>query len=203
MTWLASWLTEKEGTDMNLPNRLTMLRIFLVPVCVFFLLMQDIPHAYLWAMLVFIGASVTDLLDGKIARKRNLITNFGKLLDPLADKVLVTAVLLCFIELDLTGSLVVILIIAREFLVTSLRLLALESAQVIAANKWGKAKTVTQITAIIVVMFMQELCYIWPVIGEVVPVVMIGELFLWVAAVMTVISGVIYLKDNIHCIDQR
>ena len=71
---------------MNLPNRLTMLRIFLVPVCVFFLLMQNIPHAYLWAMLVFIGASVTDLFDGKIARKRNLITNFGKLLDPLADK---------------------------------------------------------------------------------------------------------------------
>lgn len=188
---------------MNLPNRLTMMRIFLVPICVFFLLMQNIPHTYLWAMLIFIIASVTDLLDGKIARKRNLVTNFGKLLDPLADKVLVTAVLLCFIELGLSGSLVVILIIAREFLVTSLRLIALESGSVIAANKWGKAKTVTQIIAILVMMFLQEICYIWPVIGEVLPVVLIGELFLWIAAVMTVISGVIYLKDNIGCISQK
>lgn len=185
---------------MNLPNRLTLLRICLVPVCVFFLLMQSIPHAYLWALVAFAAASLTDMFDGKIARKRGLVTNFGKLLDPLADKILVCGVLLCFIELGLIGSLVVVLIIAREFLVTSLRLVAIENGTVIAANNWGKVKTVSQIVAILVVMFLQELVYLFPVVGEVVPVLIIGELFLWVAAALTVISGVIYIWDNRACI---
>lgn len=185
---------------MNLPNRLTLLRICLVPVCVFFLLMQSIPHAYLWALIVFSGASLTDMFDGRIARKRNLITNFGKLMDPLADKLLVTSVLFCFLDLGLVGCLLVILIVAREFLVTSLRLVALETGKVIAANSWGKAKTISQIVAIITVMTLQELVYLFPVVGEVLPVLAIGEIFLWVSAVLTVISGAIYIWDNRACI---
>ena len=185
---------------MNLPNRLTLLRIALVPVFVVLLLIPAIPHRYLLAMAVFGAAALTDLFDGKIARKHNLITNFGKLMDPLADKILVTAALLCFIELDLSGSLVVILILTREFLVTSLRCVALESGTVIAANQWGKAKTVMQIVAILVVMALQELALLFPVLAELLPLVLIGEIFLWISAVLTVISGVIYIWDNRACI---
>ena len=184
---------------MNLPNRLTLLRICLVPVCVFFLLVP-LPHHYLWALLVFVVASLTDLFDGKIARERHLVTNFGKLLDPLADKVLVTSVLFCFIELGLSGSLVVIIIVAREFLVTSLRLVAVEGGRVIAASMWGKVKTVTQIVAIIAVLLMQELVVLFPSVARVVPVQAVGECLLWVAAIATLISGVKYIWDNRDCI---
>ena len=130
---------------MNLPNKLTMLRIALVPVFValFF------THHYFLAFLVFAAASLTDTLDGHIARSRNLITTFGKLMDPLADKILVMSAMLCFIEADACPAWIVIVILAREFLVTSLRLVAAGEGIVIAADVWGKLKTIAQMLWIV------------------------------------------------------
>ena len=184
---------------MNLPNRLTLLRICLVPVCILLLLWEEMPHHNLLALLAFAVAALTDLFDGKIARNRNLVTNFGKLLDPLADKVLVTSVLMCFVELDLASSVVVIIIVAREFLVTSLRLVAMESGKVIAASYWGKVKTVTQMLAIVVVLCIQELLVLFPVLSTS-SIVWIGDLLLWLSAVATLVSGVNYLWQNRECI---
>ena len=137
---------------MNLPNKLTVLRMAMVPFFVGALLWQGLPHRYLVALLLFVAASYTDHLDGKIARSRNLITNFGKFMDPLADKILVISALICFVSLDLINPWWVLVIVAREFLVTSLRLVAADEGVVIAANKWGKAKTVSQIVAIALIL---------------------------------------------------
>lgn len=130
---------------MNLPNKLTMLRMGLIPVFLVFMCFQDIPHRYLWALLVFAAASFTDMLDGQIARKYNLVTNFGKFMDPLADKLLVMSALVCFTQTEFRVSAVVIVVIlAREFAVTALRTLAADAGVVIAADRWGKVKTVSQ-----------------------------------------------------------
>ena len=153
---------------MNLPNKLTVLRMAMVPFFVGALLWQELPHRYLVALLLFVAASYTDHLDGKIARSRNLITNFGKFMDPLADKILVISALICFVSLDLINPWWVLVIVAREFLVTSLRLVAADEGVVIAANKWGKAKTVSQIVAIALILVMQyvHLKQNWKVIGN-------------------------------------
>ena len=133
---------------MNVPNILTMLRMILI--IPFVILMQsDDPSHLLWALIIFVAASLTDLLDGKIARKYNLVTNFGKLMDPLADKLLVMSGMLMFIEREWAPAYVVIIILAREFLVTSVRLLAAKEGVVIAADIWGKLKTVFQMTWVI------------------------------------------------------
>ncbi|WMJ83580.1 CDP-diacylglycerol--glycerol-3-phosphate 3-phosphatidyltransferase [Oscillospiraceae bacterium LTW-04] len=137
---------------MNLPNKLTMLRIILVPFFVFFLMAGNSGAFNLIALLVFAAASLTDMLDGKIARRHNLITTFGKLMDPLADKILVMSAMICFVALKLAPAWVVIVILTREFLVTSLRLIAAGEGLVIAADKWGKMKTVTQMIWIIWVL---------------------------------------------------
>ena len=131
--------------DPNLPNKLTLLRIVMIPFFVLFYELSGLGNNYLWALLVFALASLTDLFAGKIARKYHLISDFGKLMDPLADKVLVTAAMVCFVgdPRGLTPSWVVIAILAREFLVTSLRLLAASKGVVLAADKWGKYKTAT------------------------------------------------------------
>lgn len=134
---------------MNIPNRLTMLRIILVPFFVLFLSVGTSLWYYAAALVIFIAASLTDMLDGKIARKYNLVTNFGKLMDPLADKILVMSAMLCFVAMDIAPAWIVIVILAREFLVTSLRLIAAGEGVVIAADKWGKIKTVTQMLWII------------------------------------------------------
>ena len=127
----------------------------LIPVFLVFMLAESIPHRYLIAAVIFAAASFTDYLDGHIARRDGLVTNFGKLMDPLADKILVISALVCMVELGLTSAWFVIIIIAREFLVTSIRLLAVESGRVIPANNWGKAKTVSQMVAILAVLGMQ------------------------------------------------
>lgn len=137
---------------MNLPNKLTMLRIILVPFFVFFLMAGNSSIFSLLALLFFAVASLTDMLDGKIARSRGLITTFGKLMDPLADKILVMSAMICFVGLKLAPAWVVIVILTREFLVTSLRLIAAGEGLVIAADKWGKMKTVTQMIWIIWVL---------------------------------------------------
>lgn len=141
---------------MNLPNKLTLLRIALVPVFVALLLCADLAGWMLPAALaVFVIASLTDMLDGKIARKHNLITTFGKLMDPLADKVLVMSAMVCFVALGWAPAWVVVLILSREFLVTSLRLVAAGAGQVIAADSWGKMKTVSQMLWVICTLLWQ------------------------------------------------
>ncbi|MBC8584595.1 CDP-diacylglycerol--glycerol-3-phosphate 3-phosphatidyltransferase [Youxingia wuxianensis] len=130
---------------MNTPNKLTVLRMAMIPVFLVFMLIDTIPLHYIWALAVFAAASFTDFLDGYLARRDNLVTDFGKFMDPLADKLLVTSALICFVELRWTPALVVIIILAREFLVTSVRLIAAGSGKVIAADIWGKLKTVFQI----------------------------------------------------------
>lgn len=137
---------------MNLPNKLTVLRVILVPFFVFFLLGEDSFLFRSLALLLFVGASLTDLLDGKIARARGLVTTFGKLMDPLADKILVMSAMVCFIHLGYAPAEIVIVILSREFLVTSLRLIAAGEGKVIAADRWGKVKTVIQMCWIIITL---------------------------------------------------
>lgn len=183
---------------MNIPNRLTVLRICMVPLFVFFMLADFVPHRFLWALIVFAVASYTDHLDGKIARSRGLITNFGKLMDPLADKILVMAALICFVELNLSGSAAVILIMFREFGVTSIRLIAAEQGQVIPANNWGKAKTISQMAAILSILGMQAILEFIaaPAAALLAAFSVCSGILIWTAVVLTVISGLIYVKDS-------
>lgn len=181
---------------MNLPNKLTMLRIILVPFFVAFLLIDGIPLGYMWAMLVFIVASVTDFLDGHYARKHNMVTDFGKFADPLADKILVVSAFCCFLQIGIINSVPLIIVLFREFAVTSVRLVAATKGTVVAANIWGKAKTVSQMVAIIVTLLLLIILQIsgnsslWGVFGIIINVVV------WISVILTVISGVVYLKDN-------
>ena len=134
---------------MNLPNKLTVLRILMVPFFVFFMLTDVGGAANKWiALALFCVASLTDLLDGKIARKYNLVTNFGKFMDPLADKLLVCSAMICMIETKKLAAWFVIVIIAREFIISGFRLVASDNGIVIAASYWGKFKTVSQINAV-------------------------------------------------------
>lgn len=197
---------------MNTPNKLTLSRVLLVPVMSFFILASFIPHNYLWAGIIFGIASLTDYFDGKIARSRNLITDFGKLADPVADKLLVAAAIICFIEKGLCSSWVLIIVLAREFTVTSMRMVAASKGRVIAANMWGKVKTVSQMIAIIAIFVFQ-----WAIqvvsggafikladatVGTISNWANIfGSVFLWISAALTLISGIIYLVQNKDVID--
>ena len=193
---------------MNLPNKLTMLRLILVPFYVFFLLMPSIPHHYLVALLIFAAASYTDHLDGKMARKRNMITDFGKFADPLADKILVLSALLCFVQLGWGDCVAVIIVLFREFSVTSIRLIAASKGKVVAANIWGKVKTVTQMVAIIIIMVMRTAGDIVNMTMGAVPttdtvIFIVSECLIWISTVFAVISGVIYIVQNWHFIAER
>lgn len=213
----------KPMKKMNLPNKLTLLRIALVPLVIAAILIE-FPFHFLVAGILFGIAAITDALDGKIARRDNLITDFGKFADPLADKILVISVLVCFVKLGLCSAVPLIIIIFREFAVTSVRLVASAKGKVIAANMWGKVKTVSQIVAIVAIFVMQTAMDIitMTVIGttqtmddyNVFKVAInsnslyhdmynvfcifnyIGQALLWIVAIITVISGVKYLVDN-------
>ena len=169
---------------MNLPNKLTLLRIIAIPVFIVVLMMG---HRYI-ATIIFIAAALTDMLDGHIARKYNLVTNFGKLMDPLADKLLVMAALLCLVELGNVAGWMVIVILAREFAVTGLRQVAAAEGIVIAAGMTGKIKTITQMIAIPLLLLDN-----WPCRYIGIP---LDEIFLWIAVVMTIISGIEYIVKN-------
>lgn len=189
---------------MNLPNKLTLLRIILVPFFIIAMLVQ-FPFHYLVAGCIFGVASVTDTLDGKIARSRNLVTDFGKFADPLADKILVLTALVCFLQVGLLGSfgaIPVIIVLFREFAVSGIRLVAASSGKVVAANIWGKIKTVSQMVGISVIFAMQvvlEFLGAMKVSTGFVSEVFyyIGNGLIWLSTVFTLISGIIYLKDNI------
>ena len=191
---------------MNLPNKLTLLRVILVPVFVlcFYL---PFPGHYLLATLVFVGASVTDAVDGHMARKYHLVTDFGKFLDPLADKVLVVTALACFLERQWLNIVVFLLIVAREFMVSALRLVVSNKGTVMAAGFAGKLKTAFTMVAIIA-----QLCYVsfredfhafslqLPQ-GVYTGIEIFLQVLFWVAAALTVYSGAVYLKQHWGDID--
>lgn len=170
---------------MNLPNKLTVFRVLLIPLFVLFM-QPFMPYGDVIALIIFIVASLTDLFDGKIARKYNLITNFGKLMDPLADKLLVCTAMLCLMDIDRLPAIAVIIIIAREFIISAVRLVAASENVVIAASMWGKAKTVSQMTMVIILL----LHFDWPYYNY------LELLLIIVATVLTVISLVDYLIKN-------
>lgn len=183
---------------MNTPNKLTLLRILLTPVFMV-LMLVDFPHHYAAALLLFIFASLTDLFDGKIARKHGLVTDMGKFLDPLADKMLTTAAFLSFMAQGLGVGIVWInfIVLAREFMVTSVRYMAASSGKVVAANIYGKVKTVSQMVAIIITVFFEYVISFGilsaPVCGA---LQVIYNVALWFSAAMTVVSGVVYAVQN-------
>ena len=184
---------------MNLPNKLTVLRVILIPFFMFFMLFFELGarlHTIL-AMIVFIAASLTDMLDGKIARSQNLVTTFGKFLDPLADKLLVMVALICFTFERWIDPLAVVIILAREFMVTGLRLVVAGEGVVVAAGIWGKLKTAFTMVAMIAIMLLQV---IYPELKGAPdldwthPIFLINEALIWIAVILTVISGGVYLK---------
>lgn len=197
---------------MNLPNKLTLLRIILVPV--FIVCMYVVfPYRYLCALIIFAAASITDALDGKIARKHNLVTTFGKFADPLADKILVLAALAALADIDASpvNGIVVTIIAAREFMVSGLRLLTAEQGVVVAAGIWGKLKTAFTMVAIVLMLLWaayKEIAYhIDPpaIIGGADASIQSGMLFaggaywvffalVWSSVILTIISGAVYLK---------
>lgn len=191
---------------MNLPNKLTLLRVFLIPFFLIFMYWK-IPFHYLIGLLLFSAAAITDALDGRIARKRNLITNFGKFLDPLADKVLVISALALFVDIPEihVGAVPLIIISAREFMVSGLRLLAADSGIVVAAGIWGKLKTAFTMVAIIFALLWLSVCYdfSFSLSGGLVSAVddVVIPVLIWISTVLTVVSGAVYLKGYWHLID--
>ena len=172
---------------MNLPNKLTLFRIFLIPVFIIVLLL-NIPNKYLIACVIFIIASITDAMDGHIARKYNLVTDFGKFMDPLADKLLVISALTCMIESGLVASWMVIIIVSRELTVSILRAIAAADGKVIAASGGGKLKTISQMVAIIVLLLGEQF--------NNVTFLILGSVCILIATLLTLYSGIEYLVKN-------
>ena len=173
---------------MNLPNKLTVLRVIMVPFFVLFMLTDLGGEANKWiALAIFAVASLTDMLDGKIARARGLVTNFGKFMDPLADKLLVCSAMICLIPSGKLAAWIVIIIIAREFIISGFRLVASDNGIVIAASYWGKFKTVSQMAMIIVLIAD---------FGGVFD--MIGTALIWISLILTIVSLVDYVAKNVE-----
>lgn len=171
---------------MNLPNKITIFRVFMIPIFLLFMLVSSIPGGRYIAAAIFIIAALSDLLDGYIARKHNLVTNFGKFMDPLADKLLVSSALICLVELKLLPAWIVIVIIAREFIISGFRLIASDNGVVIAASWWGKIKTVVQM--VMSIMLIINLDFIFINILE--------QISIYLAAVLTIISLIDYMVKN-------
>ena len=174
--------------QMNLANKLTMARVFMIPIFLITLMSGILPYPinrYV-AVAIFIAASLTDTLDGYIARSRNMITNFGKFMDPLADKLLVASAMIALVDIGDLNAVAVIIIISREFIVTGFRLIAVEAGIVIAASKWGKIKTITQMVMIIFILFD---------FGGVAAGIT-GYILVMLSVVFTIISGVDYIAKN-------
>ena len=180
---------------MNLPNKLTLLRVILVPFFLLFLLVDGIPFHGLWALIVFAAASITDALDGHIARSRGLITDFGKFLDPVADKVLVFSALISFIALGLASPVAVVIMMAREFLVSSMRMVAASKGKVIAAGKSGKVKTAVTMVSIVAILLLLAVAD-FGVMPGVFPLALVSNILIWICGVLTIYSGVEYLVQN-------
>ena len=178
---------------MNTPNKLTILRVILIPFFVLFLL-TDLGGEYsnYIALAIFAAASLTDLLDGKIARKYHLVTNFGKFMDPLADKLLVCSALICFVEMGVRPAWMVIVIISREFIISGFRLVASDNGVVIAASYWGKFKTVSQMA--MTLLLIADIPYR--------PFEILEQVLIWLALALTVISLIDYMRKNIDVLKE-
>lgn len=173
---------------MNLPNKLTILRVLMIPFFVLFMLVNVTGDADKYiAAAIFIIASLTDMLDGQIARKYNLVTNFGKFMDPLADKLLVCSAMICLVEMGRLPAWIVIIIISREFIISGFRLIASDNGVVIAASYWGKFKTVFQMAMIIVLIF--DLGGVFTIVETV---------LIWVSLILTVVSLIDYIAKNVN-----
>lgn len=192
---------------MNLPNKLTLLRTILVPVFLVFALIDRIPFNYTIALAVFVAASITDALDGHIARKNNLVTSFGKFLDPLADKVLVVSALAAVVDLKIISSIPLIIIVAREFMVSGLRLVTADNGIVVAAGFWGKLKTAfTMISVVFILIYLAVSgdfeWFGFDVTDKIYKVSnCIIQVLIWISTGLTVISGLVYLKGYWKYID--
>lgn len=191
---------------LNVPNLLTIARIIITPIFLAVILMDTLPHRFLIACIVFSIASITDAIDGHLARKNNQITNFGKFLDPIADKILTTSALLAFMSMGLCNIWIVMLVLTREFAIASVRMIAATNGVVIPANIWGKIKTVSQMVFTILIMLLGET---WEILSNTNKILfeklpdlsLISNGLLWITAILTVISGVIYLNDSKKIID--
>ncbi len=171
---------------MNIPNQLTIIRILLIPFFVFFFYAEQIPYNGYIALGIYIVACITDLLDGKIARRYNLVTTFGKFMDPLADKILVITALILFTEDGRLSAIALIIIVAREFIVSGFRLVASDKGVVIAAGMWGKIKTTVQMIMAIALMLHWD--YAWFGIAE--------QVLIWASVALTLISLFDYIWNN-------
>lgn len=183
---------------MNLANKLTLMRITLTPFFVMFMLTENIiPQNYLWAVILFAAASITDLYDGKIARKNNMVTDFGKFLDPLADKILVISALICFVQLGWCPAWAAAVITAREFAVSGVRLVAAGSEKkiVIAANIWGKLKTASTMVTISVIIILHVFAGLSVINPTEFPIQIISDILIYISVLLTVISGAKYIWD--------
>ena len=176
---------------MNLPNKLTMARIIMIPA----FMAAMLKNFFLAALIIFCVAAITDFFDGYLARKHNLVSSFGKIMDPMADKLLVFSALMCFIQMGITAVWAPIIIIAREFFVTSMRVVAVSKGKVIAASWWGKIKTNVQLFTLIGAMLLLVLtgfdviplknAYFW------------SDILIWVSAIFTIASWIAYIFENI------
>lgn len=182
---------------MNLANKLTLLRVILVPVFIAFMCI-DAAWAKIVGLVVFALASFTDFLDGNIARKRNMITTFGKFADPLADKMLTTAAFLVFMQNGIIGVWPVFIILVREFAVSGIRLTAAANGEVIAASFWGKFKTVTQMVSILVGILLMCITIVPADISST-----ITQILVWISVLFTVISGIEYIAKNWKLIELK
>ncbi len=191
---------------MNLPNKLTIFRVILI--IPFVILLLGSVNRWAWFMVIFHGimeyidyiavaifiiASLTDMLDGKIARKYNLVTNFGKFMDPLADKLLVCSALICLVEMGRLPAWIVIIIIAREFIISGFRLVASDNGIVIAASYWGKFKTVSQMIMVILLLLNIQNTFFK----------VLGSVFVWIALILTVVSLMDYVMKNISVLKEQ
>lgn len=191
---------------LNVPNLLTIARIFITPIFLAVILMDTLSHRFLIACVIFSIGSITDAVDGHLARKNNEITNFGKFLDPIADKILTTSALLAFMSMGLCNIWIVMLVLTREFAIASVRMIAAAGGVVIPANIWGKIKTVSQMIFTILIMLLSET---WEIISNTNKVLfdklpdlsLVSNGLLWITAILTVVSGVIYLNDSKKIID--
>ena len=171
---------------MNLPNKITIFRMCMIPFFLVFFLMESIPYNEWIALAVFIIACISDAVDGHLARKHNLVTNFGKFMDPLADKLLVCTALLCFVERGTLNLIVAVVIVAREFFISGFRTVATEGGLVLAASYWGKSKTIAQMIMCCLLIVHLEV-FIFPVLETV---------FIWASFALTIISLLDYVMKN-------
>ena len=191
---------------LNLPNILTISRVAITPFFLVTILMETLPHRFLIACIIFSIASITDAIDGHLARNNNQITNFGKCIDAIADKILTTAALLAFMSMGLCNIWIVMLVLTREFAIASVRMVAATNGVVIPANVWGKIKTVSQMVFTILIMLLGEVYFVVEssnvaLFAKLPGLSLISNGLLWITAILTVVSGIIYLYDSRKIID--